>query len=116
MVKFTKLSILSYVLCSEFFVGGYFKRVVCCVVVEALVVLKRKVKEVCLSVFGRCRCEIKVGGGFLGVGSCGFFDLKCVQQVLCCSEVLSGVRIAFGRVRESCSFSPGGSGLSSSAD
>ena len=46
MVKFTKLSILSYVLYSEFFVGGYFKHVVYYVIIEALVVLKRKIKKV----------------------------------------------------------------------
>ena len=60
MVKFIKLPILSYVLWSEFCVGGYFTHVVCYVIIETLFVLKRKIKKVYLSVFGRYHFKIKV--------------------------------------------------------
>ena len=104
MVKFTKLSILSYVLCSEFFVGGYFKHVVYYVIIEALVVLKMKIKKVYLSVFGRYHCKIKVKDDFLNIESYGFFDLKYIQQVLYYWEILSGIQITFEQVHENYSF------------
>ena len=60
MVKFIKLSILSYVIWSEFWVDGYFTQVVCYVIFEAPFVPKRKIKKVYLSVFGKYHFKIKV--------------------------------------------------------
>jgi len=62
MVKFLKLSILSYVLWSEFYIGGYFTLVVYYAIIEAFVVPKRQIKKVNLSASRRYRCKIKANG------------------------------------------------------
>ena len=62
MVKFIKLLILSYVLWSEFYIGGYFTLVVYNAIIETLFVPKRQIKKVNLSAFGRYRSKFKANG------------------------------------------------------
>ena len=81
MVKFINLSILSYVLWSEFCVGRYFTHVVYYIIIEALFVSKRKIKKVYLSVFGRYHCKIKVKDDFLHIEAYAFFDIKYIYQI-----------------------------------
>ena len=46
IVKFIKLSVVSYVLWSEFCLGGNFAHVIYYAIIEVLVVPKRKIKKV----------------------------------------------------------------------
>ena len=45
---------------SEFCLGGYFRHAVYYAIIEALILSKRQIKKVYLSVFGRYDCKIKV--------------------------------------------------------
>jgi len=104
MVKFIKLSILSYVLWSEFCVGGYFTHVVYYIIIEALFVSKRKIKKVYLSVFGRYHCKIKVKDDFLHIEAYAFFDIKYIYQIWYYSEIFSGIQTTFEHGNEKYSF------------
>ena len=91
MTIFIKLYILSYVLWSEFCVGGYFTHVVCYVIIEALFVPKRKIKKVYLSVLCEIPLQNQGQGDFLHIEAYSFCDLKYIHQVWYYSEIFSGV-------------------------
>ena len=116
MVKFIKLSILSYVLWSEFWVDGYFTQVVCYVIIEALFVQKRKIKKVYLSVFGKYHCKIKVKTIFCTLKLMLSVTSKIYRRFDTIRKYFLVFKPLLSRCKKSIPFYPVNSSLSSSAE
>ena len=116
MVKFIKLSILSYVLWAEFWVDGYFTQVVCYVIIEALFVPKRKIKKVYLSVFGKYHCKIKVKTIFCTLKLMLSVTSKIYSRFDTIRKYFLVFKPLLSRCKKSIPFYPVNSSLSSSAE